>query len=283
MKQVSRWQAMTDPVPLSSSQIDRQLESVLSDTEEAGLPLVREVLQEPRDRWYGQLVGHAYVSLTDTRDPETVLPAATGVELLRGYVRLRNRLFVTLSGKGTHSLTLEPAPALLAGDYLYTAAFTSLRSIPDVPSSDCFEVLTTVLETITDAFSRVYTSAESAGYDPATFLDETTGSLGKGAAVLGATLASVDDLHRRHFARFGRGLSTVRQVDRVLEVNPKEAMVDLPTVDESQLRIHAQRRQDDADRALDALSKATDVTGLRAFTESNENRANSGVNNETSN
>ncbi|RZV06432.1 hypothetical protein BDK88_3428 [Natrinema hispanicum] len=55
---------MTDPVPLSSSQIDRQLESVLSDTEEAGLPLVREVLQEPRDRWYGQLVGHAYASLT---------------------------------------------------------------------------------------------------------------------------------------------------------------------------------------------------------------------------
>ncbi|SDD63875.1 hypothetical protein SAMN05192552_103614 [Natrinema hispanicum] len=272
---------MTDPVPLSSSQIDRQLESVLSDTEEAGLPLVREVLQEPRDRWYGQLVGHAYASLTDTQDPEIVLPAATGVELLRGYVRLRNRLFVTLSGKGIHSLTLEPAPALLAGDYLYTAAFTSLRSIPDVPSSDCFEVLTTVLGTITEAFTRVYTSAESASYDPATFLDETAGSLGKGAAVLGATLAGVDDLHRRHFARFGSGLSTVRQVDRVLEVNPKEAMVVLPMVDESQLRIHAQRRQDDADRALDALSKTTDVTGLTSFTESKENRANPGGYNET--
>jgi len=192
-------------------------------------------------------------------------------------------LLVTLTEEGTHSRTFEPAPALLAGDFLYTAAFTSLRSVPDVPSSDCFEVLTTVLGTITDAFSRVYTSAESVGYDPATFLDETAGSLGKGAAVLGATLAGADDSHRRHFARFGRGLSTVRQVDCVLEANPKEAMVVPPTVDESQLRIHAQQRQDDADRALDALSKTTDATGLRAFTESNENGATPGVHNETSN
>lgn len=259
---------MTDPAPLQSSQIDRQLENMLGDADEIRLPLVGEVLREPRDRWYGQLAVTAYASLSEGPDLETVLPAAAGVELLRGYVRLRSRLLVTLTGKWAHSLTLEPTPALLAGDYLYSAAFASLRSAPDAPSSDCFELLTTVLETITEAFARAYAPAGSADYDPTTFFDETAGSLGKGAAVLGATLAGVDDSNRQHFARLGRGLSTARQVDRVLEADPKDAMVVPPALDESHLRTHVQRRQDDVDQALDALSETVDVTGLRTFAES---------------
>ncbi|WP_048076823.1 polyprenyl synthetase [Halorubrum sp. AJ67] len=258
---------MTEPDTISSSQIDRHLENVLSDTDGVGLPLIRETVNEPDDRWYGQLVVNSYVSLTDTPDLEIVLPVAAGAELLRGYVRLRSRLLATLADTHPHSLTLEPTPALLGGNYLYTAAFSSLHSAPETSSSDCFEILTTVLESITEAFARSYTSAGSADSDSTVFFDETAGSLGEAAAVLGATLAGVDESNRKHFERLGHGLSTVRQINWVLETDPSGALVIPPTLKESHLRTHAQQRQDDADHALDTLSATVDVTTLRAFVE----------------
>jgi geranylgeranyl pyrophosphate synthase len=258
---------MTEPDRISSSQIDRHLENVLSDTDEVGLPLVRETVNKPDDRWYGQLVANSYVSLTDTKDLEIVLPVAAGVELLRGYVRLRSRLLVTLADTHQHSLTQKPTPALLGGDYLYTAAFSSLHSVPETSSSDCFEILTTVLESITEAFARTYTSVGSAESNSTVFFDETAGSLGEAAAVLGATLAGVDEPNRQHFGRLGQGLSTARQINCVLETDPSDALVIPPTLHESHLRTHAQQRQDDADQALDALSATVDVTTLRAFAE----------------
>jgi hypothetical protein len=261
---------MTEADPVCPAQIDRHLESVLSDTDDAGLPLVHEVVDEPSDRWYGQLVVNAYVSVTDISDPETVLPAAAGIELLRAYVRLRSRLLVKLADNYAYSFTLDPTSALLAGDYLYTAAFSSLGSVPDTPSSDCFQILTSVLETITDAFARTYTPAGSADYDQAVFLDETAGSLGEGAAALGATLAGLDEPNRRHFERLGRRLSTARQIDRILDAPPREALVVLPEFDEAQLQTHAERRREDADQALDALSKTVDVTCLRTVVKTTE-------------
>lgn len=258
---------MTEPDQISSSQINRHIENILSETDEAGLPPVRETVNEPDDRWYGQLVVNSYVSLINTKDLGIVLPVAAGIELLRGYVRLRSRLLVSLADTHPTSLTLDATPALLASDYLYTAAFSSLRSVPATASSKCFEILTTVLENITEAFSRAYTPAGSTEQDQAIYLDGTAGSLGEGAAALGATLAGVDEPVRRHCERIGRGLSTARQISYVLNIDPTEAMVIPPTFDESQFRMYAEQRRDDAAQALDTLSEIVNVTRLQAFAE----------------
>jgi hypothetical protein len=258
---------MTDTDPVYPSQIECYFEQILSTADGANLPLVQDILHESPDRWYGQLVVKVYDSLSDCQNREDILPAAAAIELLRGYVRLRNRLFVTLTDKHAHSLTLDPTAALLAGDYLYTAAFSSLRSGAESSSGDCFEILTTVLETITKAFARTYTAAESTNNDQAKFLDETMGSLGEGAAALGAALAGVDEPVRRHCERLGRGLSTARQINYVLDTDPTEAMVVPPTFDESQFRRYAEQRRNDAAQSLDTLSETVDVTRLQAFAE----------------
>jgi geranylgeranyl pyrophosphate synthase len=258
---------MTDTEPVHPSQIERHFEQVLSTGDEANLPLVHDVLDDSPDRWYGQLVVTVYDSLSDHQDREDVLSYAAAVELLRGYVRLRNRLLLTLTDKHAHSLTLDPTAALLAGDYLYTAAFSSLRSRPDSSSSDCFEILITILETVTEAFARTYTAAGSTDHDQAKFLDDTAGSLGEGAAALGATLAGADEPVRRYCERLGRGLSTARQINYVLDMDPTEAMVVPPTFDESQFRQYAEQRRDDAAQTLDTLSETVDVTPLQAFAE----------------
>ncbi|SEH67413.1 hypothetical protein SAMN05192561_12815 [Halopenitus malekzadehii] len=258
---------MTDSPPVPSSRIERHIERVLNDADEASLPLVRDVLHESPDRWYGQLVVSMYDSLSDRQDYGAVLPAAAAIELLRGYVRLRSRLFVTLTDNHAHSLTMDPTSALLAGDYLYTAAFSLLGSAPDSPPGDCFETLTTVLETVTEAFARTYTSAGSADHDQVMFLDETAGSLGEGAAALGATLADFDGPDRSHCERLGRDLSTARQFHQILNTDPNEAMIVPPTVNESRLHLHAEQRRNDATQAIDTLSETVDVTRLRVFAE----------------
>lgn len=258
---------MTDTDPVHPPKIERHFEQVLSNADKINPPLVRDVLQESPDRWYGQLVVSVYDSLSDRQDREAVLPAAAAIELLRGYVRLRSRLLVTLTDKHAHSITLDPTAALLAGDYLYTAAFSSLRSVPDPSSGDCFKILATVLETITEAFAHTYTPTESIDYDQAMFLDDTAGSLGEGATALGATLADIEKPVGQHYERLGRGLSTARQINYVLDTDPTEAMVVPPTFDASQFRMYAEQRRDDAIQALDTLSGIVDVTRLRAFAE----------------
>ncbi|WP_152422593.1 polyprenyl synthetase [Natrinema pellirubrum] len=162
---------------------------------------------------------------------------------------------------------MDPTAALLTGYYLYTASFSSLGSISGPQSDGCFGVLTTVIETITEAFARTYTSAGSTDCEEAVFLDETAGSLGAGAAALGATLADFDDAVRPHCERLGRNLGTARQFRAIIERDSNKAMVASPTFDESQFRLHAERRRDDVDKALDTLSKTVDVTNLRAFAE----------------
>jgi len=258
---------MTDSDCIGSPEIEEQIKRVLRDTDKVDLPLVSNVLQESRDRWYGQLAVSAYDSLSEHEDDEDILPVAAAIELLRESVRLRSRLFVTLTNEHPHSLTLEPTAALLAGDYLYTAAFSSLRSVPDARSGDCFEILTAVHETITGRFARTYTPAKSGESDKAVFLDETVGSLGEGAAVLGGTLAGLDQPNHRHVERLGGELSVARQSRLILEADPGEATVVPPTIDQAQLRALAKRRQEHANRALDALSATVDVTRLRELAE----------------
>ena len=255
---------MTDTEPVHPSRIERQFEEVI-DNDKHNLPLVQDVLDESHDRWYGQLVVIVYDSLSDHQDVEEVLPYAAAIELLQGYVRLRNRLLITLSDKHAHSFTEDTRAALLASDYLYTAAFSSLRLGPDSSSSECFKILIAVLETITETFARTYTATRSTDYSQAKFLDEVAGSLGEGAAALGARAAGVDESVRRHCKRLGRGLSTVQQINYVLNMHPTEAMVVPPTLDDLQFRKYTQQRRNDATQALNTLSKTVDVTHLQAF------------------
>ena len=258
---------MTDLNHISSAKVERHINQVIGDADKFNLPIVQDVLQEPRDRWYGQLVMSVYNSLSDTQDPETALPAAAAIELLRESVRLRSRLLITLTDKHAHTLTLDPTAALLAADYLYTSAFSSLRSVPDSSAGDCFEILTTVLKTTSEAFARSHTSAISTNGDQTNFLDETAGSLGEGATTLGATLAGFDESDRLLWERVGHGLSLEREINRILETSPNEAIVIPPTFNESQYQLHAEQWRDDADQALDTLSETLDLTRLRAFVE----------------
>ncbi|AGB31676.1 hypothetical protein Natpe_1788 [Natrinema pellirubrum DSM 15624] len=47
---------MADSTPVHPSQIERHLRQALSNADENSLPLVRDILHESPDRWYGQLV-----------------------------------------------------------------------------------------------------------------------------------------------------------------------------------------------------------------------------------
>ena len=262
-----RVNAMSESDYNRSSEIQRYIRKAFRDMDKVSLPLVRNILQESGDRWYGQLVVSVYGSVSEGKEYEEVLPAAAAIELLRESVRLRSRLLVTLTDKHAHSITLEPTEAVLAGDYLYAAAFASLRSVPNSRSGDCFEILTGVLETMTESFARVHTSAKSGEYDISVFLDETAGSLGEGATNLGGTLAGLDEPNLLHVERLGRELSVVRQIRHILNADPSEATIVPPTIDQGQLHELAEKRQDHANRAIDSLSETVDVTPLRAFAE----------------
>jgi len=58
---------------------------------------------------------NVYDSLSERQNPETVLPTAVAIELLRAFVRLRTRLLVTLTDKHGMGFT-HPAEHNPAGD-----------------------------------------------------------------------------------------------------------------------------------------------------------------------
>jgi len=251
-----------------SSWIDARLEPVLATADEHGLSVVRETVEEPGDRWYGRLLAASFettATTATTQEPEAVESAAAAVELFRGYCRLRSRLLVQVADRWPHSITLEPTAALLGGDYLYTAAYSMLGSVTHPALGDCFDVLTATATGIAESFADTYAGPEGSEWDQPAFFDETAGTVGEGAAVLGATLAGADDAQRDRLATVGRGLSTARQIHHVLDAGPVAAMVVPPTIDERHLREHAERCRTDALRALDALSASGDATTLRAF------------------
>lgn len=266
------------------AELDDRLESALDAAEGGELSLARSSVLECPDRWYGQLVALSYAAANDAttesaaapRDdattegaaapaeeavPETVLAASTAVELLRGYCRLRSELLVQLEDGTPHAPVRDPTAALLAGDYLNSTAYAAVGAVDHPRSRDAFEALVTATETVLGAFESRY--VESAG-DHCSFLDETAGSLGESAAVVGATLAGVDGPRRERFAALGRGAGTTRQVGRIL--SPGETPAIAPREpDERRLREHATRRLAEAERALDDLATSADVEPLRAF------------------
>ncbi|SEO99681.1 hypothetical protein SAMN04487948_11025 [Halogranum amylolyticum] len=258
---------MDESVIFRRKSINARLDTVLSAADEDGLPIARRTVEEPDDRWYGQLVIGAYNSSGSTTDPEMVLPAAVATELLRGYCRLRSRLLIQLTDDRPHSFTLEPTSALLAGEYLSTSAYSSLRSIDHPALSDCFEVLSSVAETITEAFTLIKMQPTPPTSDQCAFFDMTAGSIGAAATVLGAILADVDGTRRDDLATVGCGFSTERQIRHALDPESKWAKVAPPAFDEQELRTHAKRRRDEARQALEELATTANVGYLRTFTD----------------
>ncbi|MFC6825783.1 polyprenyl synthetase [Halopelagius fulvigenes] len=256
--------------PNQVARIDAQLASVACTADQAGVTLVRRTLEELDDRWYGKFVVGVYGSLADAPDIEAVIPAATAIELLRGYCRLRSELLVQVTDERAHSLSHDESTALLAGDYLYTSAYSLLDSLGYPALGACSEILTDVLMDVTAAFVTGYRQQSPSKLDSTAFFDATTGTIGEGAALLGATLARAEENKYESIARVGRGYSTSRQIRRILGADPGLFKVVPRLIDESKLQTHADFWRENAEVALCDLSTTTDVTPLRLLVEANE-------------
>lgn len=243
--------------------IDRRLETVFETENDARVPAAREAVAEDEDRWYGRLLVRSYGSVADSMDSEATLSAAAAMELLRGYCRLRSELLVQITDDVAHSLTRDPTSALLAGDFLYSAAFTTLAEIDHSSRKACFEVLTDVSERVVEAFSRNYVRSTSTTASRRQLIDGTAGALGEGAAVIGVTLAGGGEPLRENFAALGRGLGAGRQIRQTLDAEGGSVRVAFLERDQHQFRQHAERRLAAATEALRSLSAAADADRLR--------------------
>lgn len=260
---------MTDAMPGELSPADRRaelddrLDAALASADIGGLSLARSSVLDCPDRWYGQLTAHSYNSIASSPDPDVVLSAGVALELLRGYCQQRCDLLERLDGGDTQAPGRNPTAALLAGDYLNSAAYSAFGVVDrDDPSVPGFERIAEISEAITEAFDARYVHSTA---EPCSFLDSTAGALGEGAAAVGAGLAGADASRREQFARLGRGFSTARQAQRVLDPDTS-AWPSVPTgVDARQLHEYAVDRREDASRVLDHLESTTDVESLRVF------------------
>lgn len=245
--------------------IDDRLETALPSASDSPLELARETVLQADDRCYGQLLIGSYDSCPGPPATEPILAAATAVELLCGYCRLRE-LLISRTSDAT-SLDRYPIAELLAADYLYASAYSTLAELDNDRLDECFGTLTTILETMIETFSATYTRSPPSAPDHASYIDGTAGALTRGAAVMGATLAGSDSIRRDRFATFGRGFGTARRVRFVLvsEVDPAYPFAD---TSDDHLRRHAIQRLEEANEALRQLSAVTDVAPLRTLLES---------------
>ncbi|MFC6723230.1 polyprenyl synthetase [Halobium palmae] len=257
---------MNDKHSIPPERIDAELERIANQAAEAGLAPVRQTLEAFDERWYGQLVVRVYESLANQPTTDTIVPGATAIELLRGYCRLRSELLVQLNDERPHSLSHDQSTALLAGDYLHSSAYSSLGSLDPLPAAACSDALTDTLMATAEAFVVGYRHRSST-MEPTRFFDDTTGNIGECAALLGGTIAGVDENQREHAVRIGRGISTSRQIGRILDADPSLFKVVPRFIDESKLREHADDCREDARVALRALSSTGDVTPLRRLVE----------------
>lgn len=251
------------PTVVPRSAIESRLESALDGADSDGLALARETVDAADDRWYGQLVVGAYRSLADRSDADRALPAAAAAELIRGYCRLRSELLVHLTDRRRHAFARDEAAALLAGDYLYTGAYSALAAVDGPSDGDCFETLTDTLESVSGAFAASYVETGGPAPDRVAFVERTAGRIGEAAAVLGAQLAGADDRHRDPLARAGRRFAAARTVRRALDREPGSATVVVSKRPPERLDEYATRRRNEGRRALAALPSSADPSPLR--------------------
>ncbi|QLH84645.1 polyprenyl synthetase [Halosimplex pelagicum] len=251
------------PTVVPRSAIESHLESALDGVDGDGLALARETVEAAEDRWYGQLVAGAYRSLPGRPDTDRAVPAAAAVELVRGYCRLRSELLVQLTDSRPHAFTRDEVAALLAGDYLYTGAYSALAAADRPDRGDCFETVTDALEAVSGAFVDTYVGTGELPPDRVALVERTAGRIGETAAVLGARLADADDRHLDPIARAGRSFAAARTIRRALDREPGSAMVAVPERPAERLGEHATRRREAGRRALGELQSSADVSALR--------------------
>ncbi|QCS44871.1 polyprenyl synthetase [Natrinema versiforme] len=245
-------------------EIDRRLEEALEQAGRDRLGPVRATMTDRDDRRYGQLVAQVHDSIAATPARETVLPAATAIELFRGYVRLRAQLLCRL-GDEDASVQWDVTSALLASDYLYTTAYSTLGTLDDDRIGSCFETLASVSASVIEALGTAESQSTVPATDYCSLIDETAGSLGRGSALVGATLADIDEQYRERVATVGRGFGTVSRIQFVLASDAGALRTGSSSSTVRRLRRHATRRLTEVDRALDELSPVADVAPVRAF------------------
>lgn len=250
-------------IAANRTNINRRLKTALESTDERPLELATATVDGSPDRWYGQLVVLSHAAIADKPTTDAVLSASAAIELLRGYCRLRTELLVQLGDDSAHSLTRDPANVLLAGDYLNSAAYTALAEAGNHHLEDALHTLIAVSESLMDAFDAKYVRSVK----DYSFLDETVGSLGEGAAVIGITLAGGNTAQREEFATIGRGFSTAYQIRRILDSDSDDTTPSIapPRFDEHELRQYGARRFREAAQALNRLADSVDVEPLQEF------------------
>lgn len=248
------------------SRIESRVERTLSSRTDRQVPIANEAVMDCEDRWFGRLLVASHGALSDDVDHEAVLPAAAAVELLRGYSRIRLELLAQLADDVAHSLTLDPTSALLAGDFLFSLAYSELSEAAAGRTEAGFDALADVSRSIAETFASNYDASATPTARCRKLITGTAGPLGAGAAAIGAVLAGVDDSHRDRFATAGRGFGVSRQMRRTLDADAKSASIAVPLhVDEAELREYARRQRAEADQALRRLPAHVDTSRLRTL------------------
>lgn len=257
--------------PERRTEIDGRIAATIDDVAGEALAAELATVTERSDRWYGQVLVLSYDAAASTprrgsaSDRDAALTAATAIELLREYWTLRERLLVRLDGGDLDRSDCELTTRLLASDFLFTSAYSTLGSLRSERSAPCVETFASAAESLVAAFGDDPPRSSLPPEAFCAFADDTTGELGRAAAVLGATLAGADDVERERLATVGLGFAAASRVPRSVGEDVDGARVEPSAPDDRRLRQFATRRLDEAERALEALAETATVDTLAAF------------------
>lgn len=257
------------------------LDSSLVGDDDGTMAAARVAVDAGDDRWYGRLVAAAHDSVVGATDPDSgpvsnrdaVAAAATAVEFVRGYCRLRADLLSALDGDCDATLAADHSTALLAGDYLHAAAFESLQSVPGRATGACVGAFTAALGSVRATFAAASDDQASTRQIEQSVVDGTAGCVGEAAATLGGVLAGADDRAADAIEDAGRALAVVHATDRLLDSERAVTIVPVHTVDEARLRAQADGHREDAAGALQSLPAAVDAAELEALASGSEHVA----------
>lgn len=205
-----------------------------------------------RDRWYGRLAVRTFEATAgETATRSDVRTVAAGLSLLRAYHERRTALVVDRDGGGevpAHHLNRS----LLAGDYLFAAAFGALESIDGPRRSRCFEVLVEAACSLVTGTARHGLRSDPSTDELLAYAEATAGALGAAATHVGTTLAGAEP---GRLAEFGRYAATARRLERIREADAETRAVDADTralpldVDEAAVGDAVDRFRREAERA----------------------------------
>ncbi|SNZ12663.1 hypothetical protein SAMN06269185_1858 [Natronoarchaeum philippinense] len=210
------------------------------------------------DRWYGRLLALSYDAVAPTPDRTVTLTAGTAIELLREYWLVREQLIDTDDAAASRR---ELTTRLLASDYRYTSAYSTLGDLQTERLTECFEVFSAVSESLIETLGTP--SPDHSDPDEVRFAERTAGALGRGAASIGAILADADERQRDRLETLGSGVATARAVRAAIDGDGATAATD--GTDTRALRRYANRRLQAAQRALEELSESATTASLKGL------------------